>query len=145
MFESLGVEMTGKKRMGNLSLSSFGGVSRSAVQEESEVIEDTDPEQAAKPPTQPKEEDPKREPKVKARRRRKETLTTVNIKIERKQQRWLQDTAQQVRDNNETAVPPNERVYPQHLIGAAIDLLKAQDLDWEEIHNIEDLKKSLHL
>ncbi|MGF1460001.1 MAG: hypothetical protein ACFBSG_13355 [Leptolyngbyaceae cyanobacterium] len=137
--------MTTKKRMGNLSLSSFGGVSQPAAQTETAVAEEATP-----PPPAPTEaaaptDATKATPKTKAKRRRKETLTTVNIKIERKQQRWLQDTAQQVRDNNEYAVPPNERVYPQHLIGAAIDLLKAQDLDWEAIHNIEDLKEALNL
>lgn len=141
----MGAEMTGKKRMGNLSLSSFGGVSRPPEREAIEVIEEQSSETPPEPQTPTKEEAPKAEQKPKAKRRRKETLTTINIKIERKQQRWLQDTAQQVRDNNETAVPPNERVYPQHLIGAAIELLKAQDLDWEEIHNIEELKEALNI
>lgn len=137
--------MTGKKRMGNLSLSSFGGVSRPLEREETEVVEEKAPEPSFETQAPPQEAAPPGEPKTKAKRRRKETLTTINIKIERKQQRWLQDTAQQVRDNNETAVPPNERVYPQHLIGAAIDLLKAQDLNWEEIHNIEELKQALNI
>jgi len=143
----MGAEMTGKKRMGNLSLSSFGGVSRPPEREEIEVVEAKAPEPTSESQSPPQEEAPQIEPKAKAKakRRRKETLTTINIKIERKQQRWLQDTAQQVRDNNETAVPPNERVYPQHLIGAAIELLKAQDLDWEEIHNIEELKEALNI
>lgn len=141
----MGAEMTGKKRMGNLSLSSFGGVSRPPDREAIEVAEERSPAPPPKPQVTTKEEAPKAEQKPKAKRRRKETLTTINIKIERKQQRWLQDTAQQVRDNNETAVPPNERVYPQHLIGIAIELLKAQDLDWEEIHNIEELKEALNI
>ncbi|MBE7386288.1 MAG: hypothetical protein F6J95_033480 [Leptolyngbya sp. SIO1E4] len=137
--------MTGKKRMGNLSLSSFGGVSRPLEREETEVVETKALESSFEPQALPQEAAPQGEPKTKAKKRRKETLTTINIKIERKQQRWLQDTAQQVRDNNETAVPPNERVYPQHLIGAAIELLKAQDLDWEAIHSIEELKEALSL
>jgi hypothetical protein len=140
----MGAEMTSKKRMGNLSLSSFGGVSRPPEREEAEVVEEKAPIPASEPQAPPQEE-ALTEQKPKAKRRRKETLTTINIKIERKQQRWLQDTAQQVRDNNETAVPPNERVYPQHLIGAAIELLKAQGLDWEEIHNIEELKQALNI
>lgn len=141
----MGAEMTGKKRMGNLSLSSFGGVSRPSEREEIEVVEAKALEPTSEPQTPPPETAPKAEQKPKVKRRRKETLTTINIKIERKQQRWLQDMAQQVRDNNEYAVPPSERVYPQHLIGAAIDLLKAQNLDWEAIHNIEELKESLNL
>lgn len=142
----MGAEMTGKKRMGNLSFSSFGGVARPPEQEEAAANADQAPESPAPPQAAPPTaETPKAAPQPKAKRRRKETLTTVNIKIERKQQRWLQDTAQQVRDNNEYAVPPSERVYPQHLIGAAIDLLKAQDLDWEAIHNIEELKEVLKI
>lgn len=127
-----------KKRMGGMSLSSFGGVKPPQIEESADRDEVSS--------NQPTEEDaPKPEPKPKAKRKRKETLTTVNIKIGRKQQRWLQDVAQQVRDNNDEPVPPNERVYPQHLIGAAIDLLAAQDIDWESVKNIDDLKKTLNL
>jgi hypothetical protein len=72
-------------------------------------------------------------------------LTTVNIKIPRSQQRWLQDTAQQVRDNNPEPVPPPQRVYPQHLIQAAIALLQAQDVDWGTVRNAEDLRNRLNL
>ena len=53
-----------------------------------------------------------------------EKLVTVNIKITKSQKDWLAQTATQVRDNNTEPVPPAERVYPQHLIGVAIDLLK---------------------
>ena len=53
----------------------------------------------------------------------KEKLVTVNIKITKSQKDWLAQTATQVRDNNTQPVPPAERVYPQHLIGVAIDLL----------------------
>lgn len=137
--------MTAKKRMGNLSLSSFGGVTRQPVQDATENTTESASQTTPTIKDIPKAETPKADQKVKAKRKRKETLTTVNIKIERKQQRWLQDTAQQVRDNNEEAVPPNERVYPQHLMGAAIDLLKAQNINWEEIHNIEELKKALKI
>ena len=69
----------------------------------------------------------------------------MNIKIERKQQRWLQDTAQQVRDNNDDPVPPNDRVYPQHLIQCGIELLKSQDVDWQSIKNVDDLRDALNL
>ncbi|PSF33901.1 hypothetical protein C7H19_19450 [Aphanothece hegewaldii CCALA 016] len=50
-----------------------------------------------------------------------------------------------VRDNNTEFVPPAERVYPQHLIGVAIDLLKAADVDWNQVRNIEELQKTLNL
>lgn len=133
----MGTEVMTKKRMGGMSLSSFGGVKPPQIEE---------PDREEIPADQPTEEAaPKSEPKPKAKRKRKETLTTVNIKIGRKQQRWLQDVAQQVRDNNDAPVPPNERVYPQHLIGAAIDLLSAQDIDWDSIKNIDDLKEALNL
>lgn len=127
-----------KKRMGGMSLSSFGGVKPPQVEESVDRDEGSI--------DQPTEKDAsKSESKPKAKRKRKETLTTVNIKIGRKQQRWLQDVAQQVRDNNDAPVPPNERVYPQHLIGAAIDLLAAQDIDWDSIKNIDDLKEALNI
>lgn len=72
-------------------------------------------------------------------------LVTVNIKIAKTQQQWLAETATQVRDNNEEPVPPSERVYPQHLIGIAIDLLRATNVDWTNIRNTEDLRKVLDL
>lgn len=72
-------------------------------------------------------------------------LVSVNIKIPRSQQEWLADTAQLVRDNNIAPVLPSERVYPQHLIGVAIELLRSTDVDWEQIRNIEDLLQQLKL
>ena len=72
-------------------------------------------------------------------------LTTVNIKITRGQQEWLANTARLVRDNNTTPVPPSERVYPQHLIGVAIELLRSAGVDWEKVKNLDDLKKHLNL
>ncbi len=72
-------------------------------------------------------------------------LVTVNIKISRTQQDWLSDTARQVRDNNTSPVPPSERVYPQHLIQVAVDLLQNADLDWSQIRNVEELKQHLNL
>jgi len=131
--------MAERKRMGGMKLGQFGGVNNQAAPEgdlkPSPVLEnpDTGLETAAKTP------------KAQTRRRSKEALSTLNIKVPRSQQRWLQDTAQQVRDNNTEAVPPDQRVYPQHLIQAAIALLQAQDLDWRAIHNMDDLKKTLNL
>jgi hypothetical protein len=75
--------------------------------------------------TDSQDEDKPAVPTARAKRKRKEVLTTVNIKIERKQQRWLQDTSQAVRDNNDEPVPPSDRVYPQHLIQVAVELLKS--------------------
>jgi len=75
----------------------------------------------------------------------KEKLVTVNFKITRTQQEWLADTARLVRDNNAQAVPPAERVYPQHLMGVAISLLQQADVDWSKIKNVEQLRKQLNL
>lgn len=75
----------------------------------------------------------------------KEKPVTVNIKISRTQHEWLTDTARTVRDNNTEPVPPGDRVYPQHLIGVAIELLQAGDIDWSEVKNVEDLKRLLDI
>ena len=75
----------------------------------------------------------------------KEKLVAVNFKITRNQQEWLADTARLVRDNNAQAVPPAERVYPQHLMGVAISLLQQADVDWSQIKNVEQLRKQLNL
>lgn len=76
---------------------------------------------------------------------KKDPLVTVNIKILKSQQDWLADTAFQVRQNNEAPVPASDRVYPQHLIQTAIDLLKSSDVDWGQVKNIEDLRQVLKL
>ena len=78
-------------------------------------------------------------------KQKKEQLVTVNIKIRKDQKQWLTDTASTVRENNTEPVPPAERVYPQHLIGVAIDLLEAADVDWEEVRNVEELREKLKL
>lgn len=75
----------------------------------------------------------------------KEKPVTVNIKISRTQHEWLTDTARTVRDNNTEPVPPGDRVYPQHLIGVAIELLQAGDIDWDEVKNVEDLKRLMDI
>lgn len=131
--------MAERKRMGGMKLGQFGGVNNQVASEgdlkPSPLLEnpDTELETIAKTP------------KVQTLRRSKEALSTLNIKVPRSQQRWLQDTAQQVRDNNTEAVPPDQRIYPQHLIQAAIALLQAQDLDWRAIHNMDELKKTLNI
>lgn len=75
----------------------------------------------------------------------KEKPVTVNIKISRTQHEWLTDTARTVRDNNTEPVPPGDRVYPQHLIGVAIELLQAGDIDWSQVKNVEDLKRLMDI
>ena len=74
-----------------------------------------------------------------------EKLVTVNIKIKRSQQEWLADTAQTVRSNNTDPVSPSDRVFPQHLIGVAIELLKNADVDWQQIKTLTELKDYLKL
>ncbi|MBD1866895.1 hypothetical protein H6F95_06190 [Cyanobacteria bacterium FACHB-471] len=138
--------MAERKRMGAMGkLSDFGKtnapgpptkqtpVQQPAVEEQlSEVEEQLSelPKTIEAPAQKPKPED---------------RLTTVNIKIYRSQHEWLNDTARQVRDNNESPVPAADRVYPQHLIQTAVELLRSSNVDWEQIKNIEDLKQFLNL
>jgi len=122
--------------MGGLGkLSDFGKTSKLQPEPSSEPTESKEivqePEQAASPPV-------KQQPAT-------EKLVNINIKITRDQQRWLTDTARIVRDNNDTPVAPSDRVFPQHLIGVAIDLLHSTDIDWSQIKNIEDLRQQLKL
>ena len=86
-----------------------------------------------------------KKPVSKTRKSAKDKLVNINIKIKKSQKDWLADKASQVRDNNDEPVRPNERVYPQHLIGVAIDLLKLQDIDWTEIKNEQQLRELLNL
>ena len=117
------------KRMGGMGkLSDFG---RTAPVEAPETAPPT-------PPTEPKKRVKKSAPK-------QERLVTVNIKVNESQQEWLADTAKQVRRNNNEPVAAIDRVYPQHLIGIAIDLLKESDIDWGKVQNIQDLKKVLDI
>lgn len=82
---------------------------------------------------------------AKPKTKRKSKIATLNIQVTRTQQRWLQDKAQDIRDNNETPVPGPERVYPVHLIQVAIDLLKTQDINWAEVTDTEELRNQLNL
>ncbi len=75
----------------------------------------------------------------------KKKLVAVNVKITKAQKDWLAETASLVRDNNLEPVPPALRVYPQHLIGVAIDLLQAAEVDWDKVKNVEDLREQLNL
>jgi hypothetical protein len=74
-----------------------------------------------------------------------ERLITVNIKILEQQQEWLANTAKRIRQGNDTPVPPGDRVYPQHLIQTAIDLLMSTELDWSQVRNVAELKEKLGL
>ena len=121
--------MADKKRMGAMSLSSFGKNASASEEVPSEPL-------------------PKSKQKAKARKKpiaKDEKTATLNIQVTRAQQRWLQDTAQAIRDNNDEPVPGPQRVYPVHLIQAAIDLLESQDVKWDEIQNSEGLRNTLNL
>lgn len=116
------------KRMGGLGkLSDFGQA----------------PAAAPSPASSSKPEQPK--PKSKPKPKQEEKFVTVNIKIQQNQQEWLADTARTIRSNNDAPVPPAERVFPQHLIQVAIDMLQTAEVDWENIRNVEDLREALNL
>ena len=74
-----------------------------------------------------------------------EIMVNVNIKMSQTQQEWLAATAKTVRRNNPLPVPAKERVYPQHLISLAVELLQSADVDWEEVKTIADLRERLAL
>lgn len=118
------------KRMGGMGkLSDFGRTVPAATPE---------PTLTSSQPTEPQKRAKKSDPK-------QERLVTVNIKVNESQQEWLADTAKQVRRNNTEPVAAIDRVYPQHLIGIAIDLLKESDIDWGKVQNIQDLRKVLDI
>jgi hypothetical protein len=72
-----------------------------------------------------------------------EIMVNVNIKMSQSQQEWLAAKAKTVRRNNSLPVPAKERVYPQHLISLAVELLQSADVDWEEVKTISDLRERL--
>ncbi|MEH1830664.1 MAG: hypothetical protein V7L29_00895 [Nostoc sp.] len=39
----------------------------------------------------------------------------------------------------------SDRVYPQHLIGVAVELLQKSDIDWSRVKNAENLRQQLKL
>ena len=53
--------------------------------------------------------------------------------------------AQMIRNNRFIATLPSQRVYPQHLIGVAIDLLQNVDVDWNEVKNVKQLREVLKI
>jgi hypothetical protein len=130
------------KRMGGMKLGNFSGIKKPK----------SEPTKPAEPEVKPTETEPVKTAKSEAKlvrktkiKQKKEQLVTVNIKIKKNQKEWLADTASTVRDNNTEPVPPSERVYPQHLIGVAIDFLEAAGVDWNEIKNVEELREQLNL
>ena len=125
-----------QKRMKGLTLSSFKTTSTPEAKPEPPL----EKESAVEPAKASEKTRPKRKTKKKA-----EKLATLNIQVTRSQQRWLQDMAQDIRDNNETPVPGPERVYPVHLIQVAIDLLKMQSVEWGKVTDIEGLRDQLNL
>ena len=158
------VEMS--DRMKGMKLGNFSGIKPPAEPTkppkpetivEAEAAPETQPKPASKPkseskaktktkkpPTEPKTST-KAKAKVGKKTQAKEELVTVNIKIRKDQKAWLTDTASTVRNNNSEPVPPSERVYPQHLIGVAIDFLEAAGIDWDEVRNVEELREQLNL
>ena len=131
-----------KKKMGSMtSLSKLSGIKAKSHQS-SETV--TPEPEVKKSEDKPVNED-ETKAKVNKQQKKQEQPVTVNIKIRKDQKAWLTDTAIQVRENNSEPVPPAERVYPQHLIGVAIDLLQAADVDWSQVKNVEELRKHLNL
>jgi len=132
-----GAMTTKRSRMGGLGkLSDFGKTSLPHKEPESEPTESK--ERGRSPELKATPTDGQQQPEH-------EKLVTINIKITRTQQGWLSETARTVRDNNDTPVVPSERVFPQHLIGVAIDLLRNSDIDWSTVRNLEDLRQHLML
>jgi hypothetical protein len=134
--------MSAKSRMGGLGkLNDFGKTAKAQSQPGSGVTEEPKIEEEVAPP--PPESTTQPVPQKQSDDKGK--LVPINIKITRRQHEWLNDTARTVRENNSEPVPPNERVFPQHLIGVAINLLQASDVDWSQVRNVEELRKVLNL
>lgn len=132
--------MTSKKMGKMTSLSKLSGIKSKST----DTTEASTPEPPVKKSEVTEDKPEKTKAKVSKKKKIQNKTVTVNIKIREDQKKWLADTASQVRNNNSEPVPPAERVYPQHLIGVAIDLLQSVDVDWGEIKNVE-LRKHLNL
>ncbi|PSB07723.1 hypothetical protein C7B62_19050 [Pleurocapsa sp. CCALA 161] len=138
------------KRMGGMKLGNFSGIKK--TQPEPTKTSESAQEVKAEPEVKETETQPVKSAKSEAKlvkktklKQKKEQLVTVNIKIRKDQKEWLTDTASTVRNNNTDPVLPAERVYPQHLIGVAIDFLEAAGVDWGEVRNVEELREQLNL
>lgn len=139
-----------KKKMSGMKLSQFSGIksqSEPEITSPAAEVEPTTPVVEKMPVTSPIQQPALSMPTASPTSEAvvKEKPVTINIKITRTQHDWLTDTARTVRDNNTEAVPPGERVYPQHLIGVAIELLLSCEIDWSQVKNAEDLKRLLNL
>ncbi len=122
--------MSNKSKLGGMSkLSELSGIkTQSTVLETEKVATETEIKNKESPVT-----------------KESEKLVAINIKIPKTQKDWLNHKAVAVRENNADPVLPGERVYPQHLIRVAIELLQNADIDWTEVNNIEDLREQLNL
>lgn len=139
-----------RKKMSGMKLSQFSGIKSQTEPEITESpteLEPTSPPVEKMPVTSSTQEPllPVPTASLTSKPVVKEKPVTINIKITRTQHDWLTDTARTVRDNNTEAVQPGERVYPQHLIGVAIELLQSSEVDWSQVKNTEDLKLLLNL
>ena len=133
------------KRMGGMKLDNFSGIKKPKADESTKSPEPTS-EVKTESETKPvKTVNSEAKVVKKTKAKKKEQLVTVNIEIKKSQKEWLADTASMVRENNTELVPPAERVYSQHLISVAIDLLQYVDVDWNEVKNIEQLKELLKI
>lgn len=137
-----------KKKMSGIKLSQFSGIKTQPENLDSPPLEaQPEIEQSSPKPEPVPETLPPATLTVTSTQEAvaKEKPVTINIKISRAQHEWLTDTARTIRDNNDSPVPPGDRVYPQHLIGVAIDLLQAKEIDWSQVKNVEDLKRLLNI
>ena len=73
-----------------------------------------------------------------------EPSATINIKISRQQHQWLTNTAQAIRDDSQQPTTPNERIYPQHLISIAIELLQNAGIKWHRVGSVADIQQGLN-
>ena len=134
MYQTVGAEMSTKRMGGMGKLSDFGKTTTQPQAKPEQVVKVAQPEPEIVVSPTPQKTDSKQ---IK--------VVTVNIKIPRDLHNWLSETAQAVRDNNESPVVASDRVFPQHLIGVAIDLLKNTSVDWEQIKTVDDLRQHLKL
>lgn len=134
--------MSNKTKLGGMSrLSKLSGIKPQALEKDTEDVS------TSSLLTETSEVSSEANPKSKDTvvREESEKLVAINIKIPKTQKDWLNQTAVEVRENNNEPVPPGDRVYPQHLIRVAIELLQSADIDWSEVKNIEDLRGQLNL
>ena len=75
----------------------------------------------------------------------KEEFLNQRDKLEVNSSFCLLPSALRAKPDNSEPVPPAERIYPQHLIGVAINFLEAEGIDWDEVRNVEELREQLNL